>query len=218
MENLVVTPMLTSLFIILREGFEAMLIVMLIFTYLGRFNQGHLKRNYVWGGIVAGVLGSILIAMAFKYIGGLTHDHEEYFEAVCMLMASGVLGYLAFWCHGAKNHFEQDIQSRLYEPSVTMASSLALSFAVMIAILREGFEIVLFYSALFSSASTDNLSIAVGGIVGLVALLVTYVIMRKGIDRIPTKQVFEYSKYFFIVLAMYFGIGGIQEIIELNLH
>lgn len=218
MENLVVTPMLTSLFIILREGFEAMLIVMLIFTYLNRFNLGDSKRKYVWGGLAAGILGSIVVAMGFKYIGGLTHDHEEYFEAVCMLMASGVLGYLAFWCHGAKNHFERDIQSKLYEPSVTMASSLALSFAVMIAVLREGFEIVLFYSALFASATADNLSIAVGGIVGLVALFVIYAIMRKGIDRVPTRQVFEYSKYFFIVLAMYFAYGGIMEIIELNLH
>ena len=34
-----ITPFIGSLFIILREGFEAMLIVMLIFTYLGRFDS-----------------------------------------------------------------------------------------------------------------------------------------------------------------------------------
>jgi high-affinity iron transporter len=218
MENLVITPLLTSLFIILREGFEAMLIVMLIFTYLGRFNLGHTKRVWVYGGIFAGILGSIAVALGFKFIAGLTHAHEEYFESVCMLLASGVLGYLAFWCHGAKNHFEEDIQSRLYAPSISIASSLALSFAVMIAILREGFEIVLFYAALLSSASADNLSIVVGGIVGLVGLLVAYNMLRKGIDKVPTKQVFLYSKYFFIALALYFAYGGINELIELAHH
>jgi len=213
-----ITPFMGSLFIILREGFEAMLIVMLIFTYLGRFDsQG--KEKWIWYGIVSGVLLSIGVAMGFKFIAGLTHAHEEWFEGVTLLLASGVLAYLAIWCHGAYNHFEEDIVTKL-RPAVldielTIWSSLALTLAVTLAILREGFEIVLFYAALFSSTATDQTSIFVGGIVGFVGLLGVYGIMRKGIQRIPTAKVFQYSKYFFITLAVYFGYKGVGEVLPL---
>ena len=135
-----------------------------------------------------------------------------------MLLAAGVLGYLAIWCHGAYNHFEEDIVSKLKPLEVTIWSSLALTLAVTIAIAREGFEIVLFYAALFSSTATDHAPIFVGGAVGLVALLGIYAIMRKGIEKIPTKEVFQYSKYFFIALALYFAYGGVNELMELLEH
>jgi len=213
-----ITPFIGSLFIILREGFEAMLIVMLIFTYLGRFDsQG--KEKWIWGGIVAGVVLSIGVAMGFTFIAGLTHEHEEWFEGVTMLLASGVLAYLAIWCHGAYNHFEEDIVTKLVplEEKLTIWSSLALTLAVTLAILREGFEIVLFYAALISSTFTTGVQVEIisGGIVGFVGLLGVYAIMRKGIQRVPTAQVFQYSKYFFITLALYFGYQGVEEILEL---
>ena len=40
-------PFMGSFFIILREGFEAMLIAMLIFTYLEKLNAQD-KKQYVW--------------------------------------------------------------------------------------------------------------------------------------------------------------------------
>ena len=225
MSSTMIAPFMGSLFIILREGFEAMLIVMLIFTYLRRVNTHHVvpeipesarMEKWVWYGVGAGVLLSIGVAMAFKFIAGLTHEHEEWFEGITMLLAAGVLGYLAVWCHGAYNHFQEDIVSKLSPLDVSIWSSLALTLAVTIAIAREGFEIVLFYAALFSSTATDQLPIFVGGAVGLVALLGIYAIMRKGIEKVPTKAVFQYSKYFFIALALYFGYQGIEEILELT--
>jgi len=215
MSSEMLAPFMGSLFIILREGFEAMLIVMLIFTYLRRFRTQD-KDKWVWYGIGTGILLSIGVAMGFKFIAGLTHEHEEWFEGITMLLAAGVLGYLAVWCHGAYNHFQEDIVSKLSPLDVSIWSSLALTLAVTIAIAREGFEIVLFYAALFSSTATDQLPIFVGGAAGLVALLGIYAIMRKGIEKIPTKAVFQYSKYFFIALALYFGYQGIEEILELT--
>ena len=85
-----IAPFMGSFFIILREGFEAMLIAMLIFTYLEKLNAQD-KKKYVWQGIGYGVLASIVIAIAFTFISSLTHTHEELFEGVTMLIAAGVL-------------------------------------------------------------------------------------------------------------------------------
>jgi high-affinity Fe2+/Pb2+ permease len=62
------------------------------------------------------------------------------------------------------------------------------------------------------------MAIWVGGAVGTVALLGVYAIMRKGTNLIPTDKIFLYSKYFFIILALYFGYQGIEEIFELLEH
>ena len=215
MSSTLIAPFMGSLFIILREGFEAMLIVMLIFTYLRRFKTDD-KDKWVWYGIAAGVGLSIAVAMGFKFIAGLTHDHEEMFEAGTMLLAAGVLGYLAFWCHGAYNHFEEEIVSKLKPLDVNIWSSLALTLAVTIAIAREGFEIVLFYAALFSSTATDHAPIFIGALIGVLLLQRIYVIMKHGIEKVPTAKVFQYSKYFFICLALYFGYQGVEEVLELT--
>ncbi len=225
MSSTMIAPFMGSLFIILREGFEAMLIVMLIFTYLRRVNTHHVvpeipesarMEKWVWYGVGAGVLLSIGVAMAFKFIAGLTHDHEELYEAGTMILAAGVLGYLAFWCHGAYNHFEEEIVSKLKPLDVNIWSSLALTLAVTIAIAREGFEIVLFYAALFSSTATDHAPIFIGALIGVLLLQRIYVIMKHGIEKVPTAKVFQYSKYFFICLALYFGYQGVEEVLELT--
>jgi hypothetical protein len=41
-----------------------------------------------------------------KKIAGITHAHEELFEGGVMLIASGMLAYVAFFCHHAKQHVE----------------------------------------------------------------------------------------------------------------
>ena len=107
-----IAPFMGSFFIILREGFEAMLIAMLIFTYLEKLNAQD-KKKYVWQGIGYGVLASIIIAIGFTFISSLTHAHEELFEGVTMLIAAGVLAYVAFWCHTAKQHVEGAIKTAI---------------------------------------------------------------------------------------------------------
>ncbi len=69
-------PLAGSFFIILREGFEALLIVSLVFAYLEKLNE-YSKAKYVWLGILTGVVASIAIALGFNYIATLTHEHEN---------------------------------------------------------------------------------------------------------------------------------------------
>jgi len=204
-----IAPFLGSFFIILREGFEAMLIAMLIFTYLEKLNAQD-KKRYVWQGIGYGVLASILIAIGFTFISSLTHAHEELFEGVTMLIASGVLAYVAFWCHTAKQHVEGEITK-----AITTGTAITLSLAVFFAILREGFEIVLFYAGLFASPIAETYSIWVGGVAGAVALGVIYILMKKGIARINVGTFFTISKWLLGVLAVYFAYNGTHELMEI---
>ena len=204
-----IAPFMGSFFIILREGFEAMLIAMLIFTYLEKLNAQD-KKKYVWQGIGYGVLASIVIAIGFTFITSLTHAHEELFEGVTMLIAAGVLAYVAFWCHTAKQHVEGAIKT-----AITTGTAITLSLAVFFAILREGFEIVLFYAGLFASPIAETYSIWFGGVVGAVALGVVYILMKKGIAQINVGTFFTISKWLLGALAVYFAYNGVHELLEL---
>lgn len=204
-----IAPFMGSFFIILREGFEAMLIAMLIFTYLEKLNAQD-KKKYVWQGIGYGVLASIVIAIGFTFITSLTHAHEELFEGVTMLIAAGVLAYVAFWCHTAKQHVEGAIKT-----AITTGTAITLSLAVFFAILREGFEIVLFYAGLFASPIAETYSIWFGGVAGAVALGIVYVLMKKGIAQINVGTFFTISKWLLGALAVYFAYNGVHELLEL---
>ncbi|NCU61665.1 MAG: high-affinity Fe2+/Pb2+ permease [Candidatus Fonsibacter ubiquis] len=96
-------PYLSSFFILFREGFEALLIAILVFTYLDKVNARHQRPAVMWG-LVAGVVASLILALAVKQIAAVTHAHEEIFEGSVMLIASGMLAYVAYFSHNAKKH------------------------------------------------------------------------------------------------------------------
>ena len=164
MEN-TLTPFLSSFFILLREGFEAMLIAVLVFIYLDKVKARN-KRPAVFWGIAAGIVASMFVAVGFKKIAGITHAHEELFEGGVMLVAACMLTYVAFFCHHAKQHVEGKV-----DKAIATGNSFILSFTVFLAILREGFEIVLFYAALIGSGIYNTVPVFVGAAVGALALI-----------------------------------------------
>ena len=82
--SIAIAPFFSSFFILLREGFEAMLIAVLVFMYLDKVKARE-KRPAVFWGIAAGIVASMFVAVGFKKIAGITHAHEELFEGAVML-------------------------------------------------------------------------------------------------------------------------------------
>ncbi len=207
MENLL-TPFLSSFFILLREGFEAMLIAVLVFIYLDKVKANN-KRPAVFWGIVAGVIASMFVALGFKKIAGITHAHEELFEGGVMLVAAGMLTYVAFFCHHAKHHVEGKV-----DKAVATGNSFILSFTVFLAILREGFEIVLFYAALIGSGMYNTGPVFIGATTGVIALIGVYFGLNKITKIIPIGMFFRASSILLFSLAVYFAYEGIHELSE----
>ena len=184
-----------------------MLIAMLVFMYLDKVKARH-KRPAVFWGMGAGVLVSLLIAVGFKQIVGLTGAHEELFGGV-MLIAAGMLTYVAFFCHTAKKELENKV-----DEAITSGKTFALSFTVFLAIVREGFEIVLFYAALFSTGVYNTVPAIIGAVGGLLALIVIYFGMGKITKIIPIGTFFRVSSVLLFAIAIYFAFEGVHEIRE----
>jgi high-affinity iron transporter len=203
-----ITPFLSSFFILLREGFEAMLIAILVFMYLDRVKARD-KRPAVYWGILAGIVASLFIALGVKKIAGITHTHEELFEGGVMLIAAGMLAYVAFFCHHAKQHVEGKV-----DKAVATGSSFILSFTVFLAILREGFEIVLFYTALIGSGIYNTVPVFGGAIIGVLTLIGVYYGLNKITKLVPIGMFFRGSSILLAILAIYFAYEGIHELSE----
>ena len=203
-----ITPFLSSFFILLREGFEAMLIAILVFMYLDKVKARD-KRPAVYWGILAGIVASLFIALGVKKIAGITHAHEELFEGGVMLIAAGMLAYIAFFCHHAKQHVEGKV-----DKAVATGSSFILSFTVFLAILREGFEIVLFYAALIGSGIYNTVPVFGGAIMGALTLIGVYYGLNKITKLVPVGMFFRGSSILLAVLAIYFAYEGIHELSE----
>jgi high-affinity iron transporter len=203
-----ITPFLSSFFILLREGFEAMLIAVLVFMYLDKVKAND-KRPAVFWGIIVGIVASMFIALGIKKIAGITHAHEELFEGGVMIVAAGMLAYVAFFCHHAKQHVEGKV-----DKAVATGSSFILSFTVFLAILREGFEIVLFYTALIGSGIYNTVPVFSGALVGAIALVGVYFGLNKVTKLIPIGMFFRASSILLAVLALYFAYEGVHEFSE----
>ena len=203
-----ITPFLSSFFILLREGFEAMLIAVLVFMYLDKVKANDKRPAVLWG-IIAGIVASMFVALGIKKIAGITHAHEELFEGGVMIIAAGMLAYVAFFCHHAKQHIEGKV-----DKAVATGSSFILSFTVFLAILREGFEIVLFYTALIGSGIYNTVPVFSGALVGAIALVGVYFGLNKITKLIPVGMFFRASSILLAVLALYFAYEGVHEFSE----
>jgi high-affinity iron transporter len=203
-----ITPFLSSFFILLREGFEAMLIAVLVFMYLDKVKANNKRPAVLWG-IIAGIVASMFVALGIKKIAGITHAHEELFEGGVMIVAAGMLAYVAFFCHHAKQHVEGKV-----DKAVATGSSFILSFTVFLAILREGFEIVLFYTALIGSGIYNTVPVFSGALVAAIALVGVYFGLNKITKFIPVGTFFRVSSILLAVLALYFAYEGVHEFSE----
>jgi len=203
-----ITPFLSSFFILLREGFEAMLIAVLVFMYLDKVKANDKRPAVLWG-IIAGIIASMFVALGIKKIAGITHAHEELFEGGVMIVAAGMLAYVAFFCHHAKQHVEGKV-----DKAVATGSSFILSFTVFLAILREGFEIVLFYTALIGSGIYNTVPVFSGALVGTIALVGVYFGLNKITKLVPVGTFFRASSILLAVLALYFAYEGVHEFSE----
>ena len=203
-----ITPFLSSFFILLREGFEAMLIAVLVFMYLDKVKANNKRPAVLWG-IIAGIIASMFVALGIKKIAGITHAHEELFEGGVMIVAAGMLAYVAFFCHHAKQHVEGKV-----DKAVATGSSFILSFTVFLAILREGFEIVLFYTALIGSGIYNTVPVFSGALVGAIALVGVYFGLNKITKFISVGTFFRASSILLAVLALYFAYEGVHEFSE----
>lgn len=206
------TTFLGSLTILLREGLEALLIVVGMIAFLKRADRPDVLR-YVHGGWIAALAAGGLTWGVATFFVNISGASREVTEGLSSLFAALVLLSVGLWMHqkSAAGRWQAYLKEKL-SSAMSKRSAWALFGLSFIAVYREVFETVLFYSALSADGNGNALLSGLGVGVALLAVL-TWVLLKTS-ARMPIGKFFSVSSILVAVLAVVLagkGMAGLQE-------
>lgn len=185
--------------ITLREGVEAALVVGIVLACLSKANRSELNR-WVYGGVAAGIAGSVLIGLFLS----LTLSRVQYaapaiqsvvkpflgvlFGSVAVVMLSWMLIWMTQQARSLKSDVEGSLKDALADSE---RASISIFSLVCIAVLREGFETVLFLFSTLSQNSQQSVAGIGGAIAGLAGAFAIGVALFKFGAKIDLKLFFQ---------------------------
>jgi len=206
------TVFVGALTILLREGVEALLIVIAMVAFLRKAERPE-ALHYVHAGWISALAAGALTWVVATYVVSISGASREVTEGLSSLFAAAVLLSVGLWMHqkSQAGQWQAYLKQHL-TAAMEKRSAWALFALAFIAVYREVFETVLFYSAL---AADGNGPALLGGFVtGLVLLSVIAVIFLRTSARMPIGKFFSFSSVLVAALAVVLvgkGIAGLQE-------
>lgn len=184
--------------ILLREGFEAALVVGLILAVLARLGRpGHVR--YVYAGVAAAGLASLAFAGVAEGVSGLFDGAgQEVLNGAVLAAAAGMITYVVVWVRGSKGRIEARLSEGVQRGESHRLSVFVLAF---LAVFREGAESVLFLWGILAGGRQDTASVLLGALLGLAAaVLIAWLIIQGG-RRVPLRPFFNVTTGLLVLLA-----------------
>ncbi|HXV90646.1 MAG TPA: cytochrome c/FTR1 family iron permease [Gemmatimonadales bacterium] len=212
-------PSQTSLFaqsflLLLREGFEAILILAALLTFLTKAGADDRRRDVTSGALWA-VAASVATWVLVEWLFKISTAQREALEGATMLLAMAVLFWVSYWLLSKIDvaRWTAFVKGRM-DSALAGGSGLALASVAFLAVYREGLETILFYQALFASADGRIVPVAAGMVVGGAALAVLYVAINRFGLRIPMRPFFAVTSAVLYYMAFVFAGKGVAELQE----
>lgn len=207
------TTFVAALTILLREGVEALLIVIGMVAFLRKAQRSDVMRHVHAGWLSALLAGGLTWAVA-TYVVGISGTSREVTEGLSSLFAAAVLLSVGLWMHqkSAAGRWQEYLSGKLASALSRGSAPWALFGLAFIAVYREVFETVLFFSALWSEGQARPL--LAGLAVGAALLAVLAGVLLRSSARMPIGKFFAVSSVLVAVLAVVLagkGVAGLQE-------
>jgi high-affinity iron transporter len=195
-----VRAVLTALLIMLREGFEAALVVAIVYAYIRRIDRPDLVAP-MWQGMAAAAAVSIAAGIVVHLtVENLSGQPRLLAFAAVSLLAVVVLTWMIFWMRRQAHLIRGELQHNV---DLAIASRGDVRLAVMtvafLAVAREGLEAALFLIA--AATTEDGWAILIGGLIGLAAASALGALVVLGGRRLPMRQFFTVTGLILIVFA-----------------
>jgi high-affinity iron transporter len=197
--------------VVLREGFEASLVVGIVLAFLDRTGRRD-GFKAVWVGLGAALVLSLVVAVALFAVGAeLDGTSELLFEGIVMLTAAGLLTWMIFWMRSRARSLRMEIEGRTQE-ALANGSTVGLALVVFIGVAREGVETALF---LFSSVEGSSPLVSlVGSLIGGAAAVGLGYLFYRGSHRLNLRTFFTATSALLLLFAGYLLASGLRELAE----
>jgi high-affinity iron transporter len=198
--------------ILLREGLEALLVVVAMIAFLRKADRSDALR-YVHAGWVAALTAGAATWAVATYAIGISGASRELTEGFGSLLAAAILLSVGIWMHGKSQaeEWRRYIRDKM-QGALSRGSAWFLFGLAFIVVYREVFETILFYAALWTP---DNGATILAGALSAVAILaiISWVMLRYS-RTLPITEFFKYSAILIAVLTVVLagkGVGALQE-------
>ncbi|MDX2243878.1 MAG: FTR1 family protein [Leptolyngbyaceae cyanobacterium bins.302] len=210
------TPALPTFVITLREGVEAALVVGIVLAYLKKANQTQLN-GWVWNGVIGGLLASGLVGVVFagifQAVGAVNPAYAPVFKPLLEGVFSGVaiamLSWMLLWMTQQSRLLKAQVEGAI---AATLTQETGAGWGVFtlifFAVLREGFETVLFIAAKFQQGAMPILG-AIAGLLGAVAIGV--LLFQLGI-KINLRVFFQVMGVFLLLIVAGLVVSSLAHI------
>ena len=209
------TEAIPTFVITLREGVEAALVVGIVLACLKKADQTNLN-SWVYAGIAAGIAASGFVGGLFNQLLYILSTSNQPYAPVIKQLLEGCLGIFAIamlswmliWMTQQARFLKTEV-----EGAVTAAlkgntkAGWGVFGLIFIAVLREGFETVIFVSAQFQQGLTPALG-AVAGLLG--ATIIGSLIFKWGV-KIDIRQFFKFMGILLLLIVAGLAVSALKH-------
>ena len=197
-----------AMLILLREGVEALLIVMALVTTLkvAKMKKG---LKWVYTGAVMGILASLAIAVLLQFLfpAVSSGSNREIIEGAVGIFAVLMMIMVGIWLHSKSsikkwNDFMES-QMKAVTATGSFISMFALSF---LAVFREGAETILFYAGIYPRIDKASFFLGIG--LAFLVLFVLALIMNKASTYFKPHRIFLILTW--LIYALAFKMLGVS--------
>ncbi|MBI5136240.1 MAG: FTR1 family protein [Nitrospirae bacterium] len=191
--------MVGAYLILLREGFEAALIVGIILAAVARLGAMAYGRH-----VMAGVGAAVLASLGFAFVADRISElfagaGQEVMNGAILGIAAAMITYVIVWLRESRRQIDRQLSGKVAEHAV--GRGVGLFVLAFVSVFREGAESVLFLWAIVAGGGEDTAGVVIGGIAGLfTAVLIAWLLFQGG-RRIPLKTFFDATTVLLVLLA-----------------
>jgi high-affinity iron transporter len=198
--------------VLLREGLEALLIVIAMIAFLEKAERRDVLPH-VHGGWITALLAGGLTWAAATYLVSISGASREMSEGLGSLFAAVVLVWVGIWMHGKAqaDAWQTYIREKL-SAALSRESAWFLFLLAFIVVYREVFETILFFVALWSQGA--HVALIAGAATATLSLALLGWALLSYSKRLPIARFFNYSSLLMAVLAVVLagkGFAALQE-------
>jgi len=209
-----------SFLVLLREGFEAVLLVGAIVGYLHKSQRSEKVAN-VLSGVGAALVATIATWVLFDRLfaaAARSSFAQATLEAATMLLASAILFYVGFWLLSKteSDRWRAFIDGKL-EDSLADDRGWMLALVGFLAVFREGVETVVFVQAISLGSGGAWGEIGLGLGLGVLALAGLYYAFQRASVSVPLRTFFGVTSGILCLLSLRFLGLGVFELQEAGL-
>jgi high-affinity iron transporter len=198
----------SSVLVVLRESFEAFLIVGILFGIVRKLGAPELRIRILLG-TAAGVLASVLVgALLLTLTASLRHDYAVIVEFAAAYIAVAVLTYMVVWMY----KHTQDLMGGMHakvKAALDNGALGALFFIPFIAVMREGFETVLFLAA--DPDAPEGLMLWAALLAGVAGAVLLGLLLFSGLVRLSVEQFFAWTGVLLVLFGAWILRYGTHE-------